>query len=413
MSSLVKKILVIGHVWPEPNSSAAGGRIIKLIKLFLKNNMEVIFCSPASETAFSFHFKTLGITQYQIKINDSDFDDLLKKINPDAVLFDRFMTEEKFGWRVADVCPKAIRILDTEDLHFLRYARQKGVFENIEFNNDLLMNDFAKREIASIMRSDLSLIISSFEMNLLQTIFKIDNQLLYYLPFLVDLTQLPICKKHEERNHFVSIGNFLHEPNKDAVLQLKKNIWPLVRKKLPNAELHIYGAYVPESILQLNNPKEKFIIKGRAENALNVIADAKVLLAPLRFGAGLKGKLVEAMMCGTPSVTTSIGSEGMNFKLPWGGEIKDDQYDFANSAVELYVNQVKWNNSQKNGFDVLRNFDSSLFESDFLKKINSIYQNLNKHRNSNFFGAMLLSNQLNSTKYFSKWIEEKNKKGNP
>ena len=62
-------------------------------------------------------------------------------MNPEVVLFDRFMTEEKFGWRVAEVCPKALRILDTEDLHCLRYARQKAVMTNVEFNNNLLMND--------------------------------------------------------------------------------------------------------------------------------------------------------------------------------------------------------------------------------------------------------------------------------
>lgn len=412
MISLIQKLLIIGHVWPEPNSSAAGGRMIQLIKLFLKNNIEVIFCSPASETAFSFHLKTLGIPQYQIKINDSDFDNLLKEINPDVVLFDRFMTEEKFGWRVAEVCPKALRILDTEDLHCLRYARQKAVLENTEFNTELLMNDYAKREIASIMRSDISLIISSFEMKLLQNFFKIDTQLLFYLPFLIDLKTIPVFKKIEERNHFVSIGNFLHEPNKDAVLQLKKSIWPLIREKLPKAELHIYGAYVPESILQLNNPKEKFIIKGRAEDAINVIADAKVLLAPLRFGAGLKGKLMEAMLCGTPSVTTSIGAEGMSFNSSWGGAINDEPNDFANSAVELFVEEDKWKIAQNNGLDILSNFDSNRFETNLIKKINLLFQNLNEHRSSNFFGAMLLSNQLNSTKYFSRWIEEKNKKGN-
>jgi glycosyltransferase involved in cell wall biosynthesis len=408
----MRKILIIGHVWPEPNSSAAGSRMMQLIKLFLKNNIVIVFCSPATETAFSFHLKTLGITQYQIKINDSSFDDLLKEINPNAVLFDRFMTEEKFGWRVAENCPNALRILDTEDLHCLRYARQKAVMANIDFNNDLLLNDIAKREIASIVRSDISLIISSFEINILKTVFKIESQLLYYLPFLVDLSALPISNKFEERHHFISIGNFLHEPNKDAVLQLKHVIWPLIRKKLPNAEMHVYGSYASEAITNLNNSKEKFLIKGRAENAIKVIAKAKVLLAPLRFGAGLKGKLLEAMQCGTPSITTEIGAEGMNFNFPWGGNVEDSPESFATSAAELYSDEYKWNKAQKNGFDILANFfDSNLFEEHFIDRINENFSNLKDHRNSNFLGSILLTNQLNSTKYFSRWIEEKNKKG--
>jgi glycosyltransferase involved in cell wall biosynthesis len=143
-----------------------------------------------------------------------------------------------------------------------------------------------------------------------------------------------------------------------------------------------------------------------------VIAKAKVLLAPLRFGAGLKGKLLEAMQCGTPSITTEIGAEGMNFNFPWGGNVEDSPESFATSAAELYSDEYKWNKAQKNGFDILANFfDYNLFEERFIDRINEIFLNLKDHRDLNFLGSILLTNQLNSTKYFSRWIEEKNKKG--
>ena len=118
-----------------------------------------------------------------------------------------------------------------------------------------LNSDFAKREIASIYRSDVSLMISDYEMDLLINYFKIDNSLLHYVPFLLD----PILKKDNqwpsfsERKHFLSIGNFLHEPNWDAVLFLKQFIWPLIRKQLPKAEIHIYGAYPSKKVFDLNN----------------------------------------------------------------------------------------------------------------------------------------------------------------
>ncbi|MCH8496401.1 MAG: glycosyltransferase family 4 protein, partial [Balneolales bacterium] len=123
-----------------------------------------------------------------------------------------------------------------------------------------------------------------------------------------------------QRRNFVSIGNFLHDPNTDAVRQLKSTIWPLIRSRLPEAELHIYGAYVNESVLQMHNPREGFIVKGRAEDALETIKNYRVLLAPLRFGAGIKGKLIDAMRTGTPSVTTRIASEGLVTKGNLGSQ---------------------------------------------------------------------------------------------
>ena len=92
----------------------------------------------------------------------------VKELNPEIVLFDRFMVEEQFGWRVTECCPDALKILDTEDLHCLRQARQVAVKENREFTLNDLYSDVAKREIASILRCDLTLMVSEFEINLLQ-----------------------------------------------------------------------------------------------------------------------------------------------------------------------------------------------------------------------------------------------------
>ena len=123
---LARKVLFIGLVWPEPTSSAAGTRIIQLIQLFLANGDEVHFASAASKSDFSFELTTLGVIEHQIKLNDSSFNDWLKELNPFIVVFDRFMIEEQYGWRVQQECPNTLRILDTEDLHFLRHARQQA-----------------------------------------------------------------------------------------------------------------------------------------------------------------------------------------------------------------------------------------------------------------------------------------------
>ena len=126
----------------------------------------------------------LAVNEVEIKLNDESFNDFVRDLNPEIVLFDRFMIEEQYSWRVTNECPNAMKILDTEDLHFLRNARQNASKKGIEFTNDLLFSDLAKREIAAILRCDLSLIISKQEIEILQNQFKIDESLLYYLPFL-------------------------------------------------------------------------------------------------------------------------------------------------------------------------------------------------------------------------------------
>ena len=405
-------ILIIGKVWPEPSSSAAGSRTLQLINLFLEQNWQVSFACAASESDYSFDLKSLGISTLHIVLNDSSFDDLVKNMQPHMVLFDRFTSEEQFGWRVAQNCPNALRILDTIDLHCLRLARQEAIKQNRDFSLLDLNSDFAKREIASIYRSDVSLMISDYEMDLLINHFKIDNSLLHYVPFLLD----PILKKDNqwpsfsEREHFLSIGNFLHEPNWDAVLFLKQFIWPLIRKQLPKAEIHIYGAYPSKKVFDLNNLKEGFLIKGRADSVESVMKKTKVCLAPLRFGAGIKGKLIDAMQFGVPSVTTDIGAEAMHGEFPWNGIIANQPHKFAEAAVELYTNEIKWQQAVENGAQILNNFFLKSNHSDLLiDKLLILKNQLKSHRSSNFIGEMLMHHTVMGTKYMSLWIEAKNK----
>lgn len=407
------KLLILGTVFPEPNSSAAGSRMLQLIGLFQQHNWEVTFASAAAESEHAAELSAFGVKQVSVKLNDSSFDDFVRELNPQIVLFDRFMTEEQFGWRVADNCPNAIRILDTEDLHCLRLARQEALKQQREFQSSELFNEVAKREIASIYRCDLSLIISEYEMGVLKTTFKVDEALLHYLPFMLDSVTEEDQKAwlaFEERQHFVTIGNFLHPPNWDAVQYLKTDIWPLIRRQLPKAEMHVYGAYCSDKHRQLHSEKDGFLIKGRVESAAKVISKARVLLAPLRFGAGLKGKLVEAMQCGTPSVTTSIGAEAMHGNLPWGGFVADSTDDFAQAAFQLYTNKSAWEIAQQNGVEIINQvYPKEELGTAFIKRLEDVQANLETHRNQNFIGSMLMHHTMRSTEFMSRWIEAKNR----
>src|SRR5699024_8756338 len=114
------------------------------------------------------------------------------------------------------------------------------------------------------------------------------------------------------------------------VLQLKK-IWREIRKKMPRTELHIYGAYAPQQVLELHCEKEGFIIKGWAENVEEVMKQYRLQLAPIRFGAGLKGKIIDGMRFGVPSITTEIGAEGIgNIE----GLIAKTEEDFIEKTIQ-------------------------------------------------------------------------------
>jgi len=296
----MQKVLYLGYVWPEPNSSAAGSRTMEFLRLFRQQNWQVMYASAASLSEHRADLAALDIEEKVIAINCDSFDQLLQSYQPDLVVFDRFFTEEQFGWRVAQYCPQALRVLDTCDLHSLREARQQLLKQSMPVHAKeaerhqvgavtadaaalykcMAANDLAQREIAAIYRCDLSLMISSFEVDLLRQYFSVPA----YLLCDTNLMLVPIQRQlmsYEQRQHFLSIGNFRHAPNWDAVLWLKHAIWPRIRLQLPQAELHVYGAYPPPKAMALHQPQQGFYMKGWADNAQNVMAQAKVCLAPL------------------------------------------------------------------------------------------------------------------------------------
>lgn len=403
-------LVVLGYVWPEPASSAAGWRMLSLLDLYRKQNWQIVFASAAELGPHRFDLTQWGISEVQITLNDSSFDQWIGALQPDVVLFDRFMLEEQFGWRVEAACPQALRVLDSEDLHCLRAARQQAFKEKRPLQQTDLYSELAVREIAAILRSDLTLTISEYEMSLLQQQFQVPATQLVYCPFLLenigDAAALP---DFSSRQNFVFIGNFRHEPNWQAVLWLQQ-IWPLIRAQLPGTELHIYGAYPPPKATQLHNAKQGFYIKGWADDAAAVMQSARVCLAPLPFGAGLKGKLIDAMQNGTPSVTSSIGSEGMCLNGAFGGLVADDDQCIADAACLLYQDEQQWLESQQQGFAILaRKFASNLLEPAIWQQLEQARMQLASHRSQHFFGLMLSQQQYRSSKFMGQWIEAKTK----
>jgi len=387
----------------------------ELMQLFVRQQWQVMFVTAAAESEYMLDLQSLGVQSQSIALNDSSFDQFLEQYQPELVLFDRFTMQEQFGWRVEKVCPYALRMIETIDLHSLRHARhtlfkrQHQVIQHVEKAD--LFNEIAIREIAAILRSDLSILVSDYEQKLLQEQFSIDVSLLQLCPFMFAKDQIQRDSlAYGQRHHFVTIGNFRHAPNWDAVLWLKQEIWPKIRAELPAAELHIYGAYTPPKATALHQPKDGFLVKGRADSVVEVMQSARVCLAPLRFGAGIKTKLADAMLNGTPNVTTSVGAEGMFGNMPWSGLLAENADQFAEQAITLYQDKQLWEQSQQSGFDIVSTlFDETRNGEALVLRIRELRENLAEHRLNNFTGSMLRSHHQRSTEFMSRWIEAKNR----
>ncbi len=421
------RVLVIGYVWPEPKSSAAGGYVMQLLGTFLQQGWDVTFSSPAGPGEHQEDLTALGIREVPIELNNSSFDAFVSQLAPDIVLFEQFMMEEQFGWRVEKHCPGALRVLGTQDLQSLRHARHQRLKDRLKASDDdndfsdlfapalreefelMAETDMAKREIAALYRCDLNLMISEVEIELLVEQFKVPRSLLHWCPLTVEPSSAPSAP-FETRAHFLSIGNFRHAPNWDAVLWMKTTVWPLIRQQLPTAQLHIYGAYTPPKATALHNAAQGFHVLNWAQDALQVMTAARVLLAPLRFGAGIKGKILDAMICGTPNVTTPIGAEGMHGEAAWPGAVTRTAQAFADQSVQLYRDETRWLNAQQLGLALLsERYRQSVHGPALIERLMQVRQHLEQLRRDNFTGSMLRHHQHKSTQYMAQWIEAKNR----
>lgn len=348
-----------------------------------------------------------------LQLNSGNMDAVFSSLAPDLIWFDRFILEEQYGWRISAACPSAKRILDTIDLHCLREIRRAALHQNRQPEFADWFSDISLRELASIYRSDLSLLISDAEYSILTETLKLPSSLLHVTPFLVrpeDQT-LPGQSPHfGERKNFITMGNFRHAPNADSVRYLYEILWPGIRKECPHAKMNVFGADLTPALAELNQPEKGFFVRGRADNALQMMKQSRVCLAPLRYGAGQKGKLLDAMLAGTPSVTTSIGAEGMQGDSPWPGAVENHPEAFRNAAIRLYQSETDWQSAHSFIPGLLKaRFDQPTHAKALLKRIQILMDTPRNSTPEHLTGALLRHHQHRSTEYMSRWIEAKNK----
>lgn len=409
--SSAAKVLMLGSIWPEPAASAASTRVLNIVDALLAEGFQVTFSADAKETAATDGLRKKGVFCIRLPQNAPEFRSFVVDMRPDVAIFDRFTSEEKFGWQIREQCPDCLRILDTIDLHFVRHARgrahQAGVKASTWSEIIAWAEDKTSREVAAIYRSDLSLVVSDYELELLTRYAGVPAQLLH-LSRLTYKAPPSVVPGFHERSDYAMIGSFRHPPNEDSVYWTKRELWPAIRQLDPKAQLFIYGAHAQKKHLDLTDSAMGFYVKGYAKDACAVMAKTRINLAPLRFGAGIKGKVADGWWSGTPVITTSVGAEGMYEQYPFGGVIAESVEDLAEAAVRLYQDQNAWEDYSQKSLRIMSELYSREATLDpFIQRLSWLFANKLEHRLANFTGEMLWQTGLRATEYFSRWIETK------
>jgi glycosyltransferase involved in cell wall biosynthesis len=227
----------------------------------------------------------------------------------------------------------------------LNYLREERKAELSGDRHDLEAAAYTKiLEYETMALSDATIVLSGAEKEIILR-EKADLNICT-IPLLLDIPGSDAM--YEERQHIVFIGGFLHEPNIDAVKYFISKIWPNVKKYLPECEFQIIGANMPEEIIQMAASDQRIKAIGYVEDLGVYFNRCKISVAPLRYGAGIKGKIGTSASYGVPTVATSLAAEGMGFENGVNILIADDPHQFAKDLIELYLNKDLWDLLSKN-----------------------------------------------------------------
>jgi GT2 family glycosyltransferase/glycosyltransferase involved in cell wall biosynthesis len=245
---------------------------------------------------------------------------------------------------IRKLCINAKIIFNTVDLHFLRLEREAALFKNKEIAIEAA--DYKKIEFDIFDKADISTVISSFEYEILKNLK--ESLSIFHLPYSRGVSKN--IKNFENRTGVIFVGSFNHPPNKDAIKYFVNEIWPIVIAEDKNAVLHIVGSDCTDDIRQLAS--KNIVVHGYVEDLAFILQTVKVNIVPLRYGAGIKGKLGGAMAAGLPSVSTIIGAEGMSIKDNSSGVlIAKTEHEFAESILLLLNDKLTWERLSKSSLN--------------------------------------------------------------
>lgn len=345
-----KTIIIFEENILTPKQDAGSLSIFNFAKLFQSLGLKVIFIFKYGNILED-NFRLLQEHGFQIIIERN----LTNTINLKKIFKDNYLNPIIFYIARPDLfneifpnLKKSFKsvffIYDTVDLHFLRIKRQFMIENNPMIDENKVMK-LQNMEITNINNADLAIIRSEFESNYLEENFSIKKDKILKLSLLFDIPKkFPLFNKTEG---IVFIANFNHLPNIDALDFFINDIYKHLSKRVKNANFYIVGKsgekLFKNKVSRLNS---KFIFLDFVDEINEFLFDRRLNIAPLRYGAGIKGKIAQSFICGLPNVSTNIGFEGMSPKIT-KQMLANNAVDFAKKIDEIYFTNSKWNKAQK------------------------------------------------------------------
>jgi len=345
-----KTILVVDRYVPTYDKDAGSYRIWNILKILSELGHKVTFIGDdlLQHEEYTTLLQQYGVEVVYAPYMQSIHEYLIKNGQLiDVVILSRFHIAATHVPAVKKYCTKAKVFLDTVDLEYLREFRRAA----IENDENILKNAIALKTMDYNLAKecDVTLVVSSFERDIM---LKEDPTLQIGILSIIHEIHPPTTSFSERRN-LMFLGGFDHLPNVDAVKYFIQEIFPSIKRKIPTIKLLIVGSNPPKEIEQLNT--NDTIVKGYIKELAPYFENCRVLVAPLRFGAGVKGKIVESMAHGLPVVTTSIGTEGMDLTDGENILTADTPEEFAGKVVVLYQDGELWSKLSRNSQTTIDN----------------------------------------------------------
>ncbi|MGB3787500.1 MAG: glycosyltransferase [Phormidesmis sp.] len=269
----------------------------------------------------------------------------------DVIVLSRVVVASEVIEDVIRYAPEAKIIFNTVDLHFLRESREREIIcghHSSSGENNSKTDSLKEKEFKIIKRADLTILISPDEETVVRE--QIPSAKTAVIPIARDI---PGRKRgFQGRQDICFLGGFSHTPNIDAVEYFVSEIWDLVREHLPDCRFIVAGSNIPDSIQRLSC--ENIIIEGFVPELHTLFERVKLSIAPLRYGAGMKGKVVSSLSFGVPVVATSIAAEGMGLTHGLDVSIANEPASFANLITQIYRSEAAWERLSQNGLDTAR-----------------------------------------------------------
>ncbi|MEN6570291.1 MAG: glycoside hydrolase family 99-like domain-containing protein [Anaerolineaceae bacterium] len=340
-----KRALVIDVCTPKPDQDSGSVDTYQYLMMLRKLGFEMTFISVVDADVVDRYAMDLmknGIEciygPYPVYISE-----YLKKMGRylDLVMLFRAPYGGRFIDPVRKYAPQARVIFDTVDLHFLRETREKEVM-GAKFSRH--ENGVGKdKELGIMKKSDATIVVSEHELKTLAS-----------LGISSRVRHIPLPREvpgrstgFEDRKNIVFLGGYLHLPNVDAVKNFVQEIWPLVTPRLPDAEFWMAGSNLPDELKALAGEKIKAV--GFVPDLDELFSQVKISIAPLRYGAGVKGKVISSLSYGVPCVATSIATEGMGLVDGENVLLGETPQDFADAVVRMYTDAQLWEKCSVNG----------------------------------------------------------------